>query len=181
METHGLVCHSDRPAKSVQAVEVQITRCAGQLAATYVAVSKAGSILIPPPAAQPCRKDELWKTTCFEAFVRGKDGESYYEFNFAPSGDWAAYSFVGYRNGMRAAPLDAPSMDVSPNPYRLEMTVIADLPVFSPAVRWPIALSAIIEETDGTQSYWALSHPSGAPDFHHPACFNAFLPAPHNT
>ena len=40
------------------------------------------------------------------------------------------------------------------------------------------AFSAVIEETDGTNSYWALAHPPGKPDFHHPSCFDATLPPP---
>ena len=41
-----------------------------------------------------------------------------------------------------------------------------------------VGLSVVIEDTDGTKSYWALAHPPGAPDFHHPTCFAATLPAP---
>jgi hypothetical protein len=41
-----------------------------------------------------------------------------------------------------------------------------------------IGLSAVIEEKNGMKSYWALAHPAGKPDFHHPACFAAELPAP---
>ena len=36
---------------------------------------------------------------------------------------------------------------------------------------WRAGVSAVIEETDGTKSYWALAHPPGPPDFHHPDCF----------
>jgi hypothetical protein len=43
-----------------------------------------------------------------------------------------------------------------------------DLPGDSP---WRLGLSAIIEETSGRKSYWALAHPPGKPDFHHPDCF----------
>ena len=40
-----------------------------------------------------------------------------------------------------------------------------------------VGLSAILEEQDGTKSYWALAHPEGdKPDFHDPACFAAHLP-----
>ena len=28
-------------------------------------------------------------------------------------------------------------------------------------------LAAVIEETNGRRSYWALAHPPGKPDFHH--------------
>ena len=36
---------------------------------------------------------------------------------------------------------------------------------------WRLGLSAIIEETSGHRSYWALAHPPGKPDFHHHDCF----------
>ena len=45
-----------------------------------------------------------------------------------------------------------------------------------------MGLSAIIEETDGTKSYWALAHPPGEePDFHDPACFALELAAASDT
>ena len=41
-----------------------------------------------------------------------------------------------------------------------------------------MGLCAVIEEKDGTKSYWALAHPPGdKPDFHDPACFALELPA----
>ena len=43
-------------------------------------------------------------------------------------------------------------------------------------IEWQLGLSAILEETDGTKSYWALAHPEGdKPDFHDPVCFAARL------
>ena len=63
--------------------------------------------------AESERADELWKTTCFEAFLRPMGEESYREWNFAPSSQWAAYRFTGYRQGM--APLeefDAPGVEM---------------------------------------------------------------------
>jgi hypothetical protein len=41
-----------------------------------------------------------------------------------------------------------------------------------------IGLSAVLHETDETKSYWALAHPPGNPDFHHPDCFALNLAAP---
>ena len=44
-------------------------------------------------------------------------------------------------------------------------------------IHWALGLSAVLEEQDGTKSYWALGHPNGdKPDFHDPACFAAHLP-----
>jgi hypothetical protein len=75
---------------------------ADRLVLSYVVTGKMSDIRMPPvvPAA---RADELWQHTCFEAFVRASSGPSYYEFNFAPSTQWAAYEFAGYRNGKREA------------------------------------------------------------------------------
>ena len=42
---------------------------------------------------------------------------------------------------------------------------------------WELGLSAVLEEKDGTKSYWALAHPNPEkPDFHDPGCFAAHLP-----
>jgi hypothetical protein len=47
-----------------------------------------------------------------------------------------------------------------------------------PAPPWEYGLAAVIEEEGAVKSYWALAHPPGKPDFHHPTCFAATLPAP---
>lgn len=124
--------------------------------------------------SEPWRADELWKTTCFEAFVREQGGESYREWNFAPKGNWAAYDFSGYRQDMAEAEVDSP-------PYiRMEdnftwWTVGATIAVEADK-QWELGLSAVLEEKDGTKSYWALAHPSEKPDFHAAGCFAARLP-----
>ena len=127
-----------------------------------------------PKLSEPWRADELWRTTCFEAFLRPAGAESYREWNFAPSGNWAAYDFSKHRQGMTRAEVSAP-------PYiRMEdnftwWTVGATIAVEADR-QWQLGLSALIEETDGTKSYWALAHPPGEPDFHHADCFAAQLP-----
>ena len=41
-------------------------------------------------------------------FVSRGGQKSYREYNFSPSGDWAAYEFAGYREGMARRDVDAP-------------------------------------------------------------------------
>src|SRR5256885_16422013 len=41
----------------------------------------------------------LWQHTCFEIFISRAGMDAYYEFNFSPSGEWAAYAFHRYRDG----------------------------------------------------------------------------------
>jgi predicted GIY-YIG superfamily endonuclease len=126
-----------------------------------------------PSSASPKRRDGLWQSTCFEAFVRRAD--TYDEFNLSPSGEWAAYRFDAYRDGMRALDGEPPEIRVDSNRYSFELTatVAMDSPVLA------LGLSAVIEEKSGTKSFWALRHPpSGPPDFHHPDCFALMLPPP---
>lgn len=41
-----------------------------------------------------------------------------------------------------------------------------------------LGLSAVVEENDGTKSYWALAHPGRRPDFHHAESFVLELSEP---
>ena len=132
----------------------------------------ASRFVIPEPK-DPGRADNLWETTCFEAFLRAGDAESYREWNFAPSGEWAAYDFAGYRDRRTDAEVADPYVRVEDNLtwWALGATIAVEA-----EVAWRLGLSAILEEKDGTNSYWALAHPEGdKPDFHAPACFTARL------
>ncbi len=146
----------------------------GALSVRYELLCHPGGIVVPPPRS-PIRTDGLWQTTCFELFVADADG--YREFNFSPSGQWAAYRFTGYREGMKPLDIPAPTIELEQCGERLSLTVTLDASALPP-MPWKIGLSAVIEEQDGAKCYWALAHPPGKPDFHHPACFAVELPAP---
>lgn len=126
------------------------------------------------PEGEPGRADDLWQSTCFEAFLGRPDDKAYREWNFAPSGQWAAYDFTGYRKKRSDAEVaSAPYLRVEDNLtwWTLGATIAADVGA------WQLGLSAVLEEKDGTKSYWALAHPSGEkPDFHARDCFVAKLP-----
>ena len=136
-------------------------------------VDCAASLLALPSLQLADRTDGLWQHTCFEAFIRqGKSG--YAEFNFSPSGQWAAYDFDSYRAGMQTREMSPPRIEIEPSDAQFGLTASFD----STGLSGALALSAVIEEADGTKSYWALAHAEGRPDFHHGACFAATLPAP---
>lgn len=129
---------------------------------------------IIPEAAEPGRADELWRTTCFEAFLRADGEDSYREWNFAPSGNWAAYDFDRYRAGMANSEIESPPYLRTEDNFTwwaIGATIAVDA-----EVEWHLGLSAVLEEEDGTKSYWALSHADPQkPDFHNPDCFTAKL------
>lgn len=140
-------------------------------------IESAGKLVVPPFAGKG-RADGLWKTTCFEAFLKPDGAEAYVELNLSPSERWNAYDFARYRKDMVERPF--------PREPECAMRVGSSFAIFDAAVPTAgvplppcaLGLSAVIEEEGGTISYWALVHPEGKPDFHHPACFAARLEPP---
>ncbi len=172
----ALRLHPDSRCSAVTRIEVEVARQRpGNLLLRYFVTGKIGDLRLPA-VTTPARTDELWKHTCFEAFVRAPpERPAYYEFNFAPSTQWATYRFSSYRSGMSVAnEIAAPRIDVQSGAEcytlqaALELDRLSDLP--SDAV-WRLNLAAVIEETSGRKSYWALAHPPGKADFHHSDCF----------
>ena len=144
----------------------------------YVVTGDVAAIRVADLAV-PERRDELWRTTCFEAFVRPRGGKAYREYNLAPSRDYAIYDFDNYREGMRNA-LDAPQPRIfveNDRQSRLAVTAVIDPQHWwTTGSRWGI--TAVIEDRAGGVSHWALAHPDAQPDFHDPSCFTLELPAP---
>lgn len=162
-----LTPHPTTPGPDIE-ITVEAERRGERLWLRYVVDGDVDGLEWPTPATG--RADDLWKHTCFEVFVRTADG--YREFNLSPSGQWAGYRFDGYREGMAQAAgvAEAPVLGGGADYVGLE-TVI-DLPPGAQA----LGLSAVIEETDGRISCWALAHPSDKPDFHHPDSFVLEIP-----
>lgn len=174
-----LTPHPDTPGPAVEiAVEVLRPRTPG-VALRYW-VSGDVSRVVAPESVRPSRADELWRTTCFEAFIR-KEGAAYCELNLSPAGYWAVYDFDAYRQGMYAHP-GAEVRDFvrarDEEALCIAATFDLDRVVGTEAAPWRLGLSAVIEEVDGRISYWALAHAPGKPDFHHPDSFALVLPAP---
>jgi len=176
----ALSLHPLSRCPAVSRIDVQAARPAsGRLDLTYALTGSITGLHLPPPGA-PGRADELWRRTCFEAFVRAPPGEGYFEFNFAPTRQWAAYRFDGYRTGMAAvSEVAEPRLQACASETSFELRISLDLRSILPAGgAWRLGLSAVIEEANGAKSYWAAAHPGDKPDFHHSGGFVIDLAAP---
>lgn len=206
-----LAPHPDTPARAVPLVACSwVWRGAGDWAFDFKVGVPPAALSLPAPVA-PGRADGLWRSTCFELFLLDPVTGGYREFNFSPSGEWAAYEFDSYREGMRALAIKTPRItSTNPVQFRLAMharlrdlgvdedfirimleddapkaepeqfalSAILDDPTPNDGRTWIAGISAVIEEASGRKSYWALAHPPGPPDFHHPDCFTLELAAP---
>lgn len=208
-----LIAHPAALPRAVAGVTCSLSwQDAGNWVVSFIVAAPPSAMALPAPCA-PARVDGLWQHSCFELFLSNTDDGSYCEFNFSPSGEWAAYAFDSYRSGMRplavrdpwitssvpdqfacamAARLAAIGLDTAPIDT-LMSDPLSDMPnaaeqytlnghledaTLDSGRRWILGMSAVIEEVDGTKSFWALAHPPGKPDFHHPDCFTLKVPAP---
>ncbi|HWH23034.1 MAG TPA: DOMON-like domain-containing protein [Allosphingosinicella sp.] len=162
-----LAPHPDHPPEAVRGMEVAVERQGRMLQLLYGLRGRVEDMVIPE-AAEAERRDGLWQTSCFEAFLRKPGEEGYYEFNFSPSSAWAAYRFSGYRQGMEHAAVEPPRIETRKLGGTVELRVSLQLPGDGP---WQLGLSAVVEERGGRKSYWALAHPAAKADFHAPSSF----------
>jgi hypothetical protein len=165
--------HPTSAAGAVRELSVAIARPTPfQLDLDYRLVADLSQIKLPEPRTA-VRSDGLWRHTCFEAFLGQQPAPDYWEYNFSPSGGWAAYHFTAYREGM--APLlkgAAPAIDARVSGDVFELAVRVDLSWLARSAHTTgrrLALGAVIEDQHRSLSYWALEHPGEKPDFHHPA------------
>ena len=130
-----------------------------------------------PRRSVSSRAERLWEHTCFEAFVAPASGAGYCELNFAPSTQWAAYEFDGYRQGMRPLALEKPpTVKVVTTANELRVTAGIELGGLEDAPwPWRIGLTAVVEDRAGGRAYFALEHPRAKPDFHDAAAFTVVI------
>jgi hypothetical protein len=133
------------------------------------------------PAPVPAgRVDGLWHRSCCEAFIAHARGGDYCEFNFSPSGAWAAYRFAARRQGMRPlAGTEPPAirLERSPDEVLVEVRFDPGPVACPPGSDIALGLAAVIEDREGRHSFWALRHGSSRPDFHDPSSFLLHLDA----
>jgi hypothetical protein len=185
-----LAPHAATPCEAVRSIAVEVARSGrGALELTYAVEGDPRRVRLPETAL-PQRVDGLWRHTCFEAFIApereapsGADrapaaappGGPYIELNFSPSGEWAAYAFDGYRRGMRPledVPAPVISVDRDAGGGRWSVRAAFNAGAYA-GTRTRLGLAAVIEDAEGRLAYWALGHPAGTPDFHHPGGFMA--------
>jgi hypothetical protein len=164
-----LRCHPSTRTEQVRAIKVLLSRTAsGELRMNFRLDGDISRIRVPSPGVARIGK-ELWRHTCFEAFIAVKGQLAYHEFNFAPSGEWAVYGFSGYRDGgLLENEMLRPDIAMRATDSQLELDAIVRLDALSDVharARLCVGISAVIEASDGF-SYWAVRHPRDKPDFH---------------
>jgi len=150
-------------------LDTQVWRRTGSLEICYQLQGPIEALVLPAPAEQPRRLDDLWQSTCFEAFIALAGSPAYWEINLSPTGDWNVYRLTDYRQDLEPEPAcDSLAFSSKRNATSIELTVGLDLGLINPAGQpLEVAVAAVIEERAVALSHWALAHPAPVADFHH--------------
>jgi hypothetical protein len=165
--------HPATPNDAVKSVTARLTRASDALSVAYVLEGDLDRLRIPALGSAGAAH-RLWEHTCFEIFISRPGFSAYHELNFSPDGAWAAYAFERYRASAPPVRRLDPRVTVRHAEGKLELDALIALAPLAPEyVLGALALgvSAVIEDSGGALSYWALAHPAGKPDFHHPHAF----------
>jgi len=165
-----LQCFSQAPPGV--AVSGQLERQGERLEVHYQVHDPQDLLVIPAAPAgatpSPQRRDELWTTTCLELFLAEVGATPYRELNLSPNGDWNLYRLSGYRQNLTPEPA------VRTLPFGVErrsdglcLSLSLDLSrLFPPGQPLELGICAVLEESVGAITYWALHHPGEEADFH---------------
>lgn len=108
------------------------------------------------------RTDDLWKTTCFEAFWGIQGSTPYWELNLSAAWPkWNLYYFENYRTPS----LPQPSYDYRIENLRTTKTTMDLILVGGPSQRLEGNLSAVIR-TENRTHYFSQAHADTKPNFH---------------
>lgn len=173
----GPLDHKAVEHKPADRIDGAIVRRGTQLLVEFNNLPRHG-IRWPSADTSPQRRSGLWESTCFECFIGVGDADTYIESNLSPSGHWQAFEFEAYRE--IAVPADtvrvAGQSDANTrDPCRMNCTIDIEHPRFVTS-DWYIAPTAVLEDLQGKLHYYALSHPTGRPDFHLAASRSLLLP-----
>lgn len=171
--------HPKSKESSVNAISVNlIAHTDKSMSVAYSAQGDIDRLFIPPRTAGEC-KDNLWRTTCFEMFVGHTNSTTYWELNFSPSANWAAYKFTDYRQNRQneeSFAINRLQMKQTKERFDLEVGFLFGALQDFDLTTVCFGFSAVMMDHHGNISYWALRHGDGPPDFHDNTCFSYMLP-----
>ncbi len=168
---HDLMLHPDCDSGPISSVTAMIHPTEKGCAAEFRLSGDISAITLPDKE-EAKRRDNLWKTTCFEIFWQAEGSPSYREFNLSPSTCWAAYDFDDFRLNSRDASAERVAIDCSISSNSLVLKAEIESQLVLPA---KVALNAIVENADGALQFWALKFAQGKPEFHSEICRDLHL------
>ena len=145
----------------------------GRIVFRYVLRAQIPRVRIPPP--QPVERADGFGSTRVSKPLSWRPARRATTSSISRRrGQWAVYRFEATAREFVRAPR-CTAGNLGPPLRRSSRArggrAPADLTAWQGRPRCKLALTAVVEDDNGTLSYWALKHAPGKPDFHHPDGF----------
>ncbi len=139
-----------------------------QLEIEYKLTGDLSQLIIPKDKDTPNRQYDLWEHTCFEFFLGIKDLSKYWEFNLSPAGHWNVFCFENYRQDIaEEMTFNILPFQVTQQANKLDLNLEFNLgQIIDAEQNLEVGITTVIEDKEKQLSYWALTHPKTAADFH---------------
>lgn len=181
MNRHSFIleqfCQDAGTIRPCLAITGSVGRQADALFLQYQISGDIHDLHIPRRSGLGSRRHDLWKGSCFEAFIGLSESERYWEVNLSPNGDWNVYSFSDYRQDM-VEELALSSLPCTFYETRTDLwlDLIVDLrALFREDHPLDLGISCVLKHHSGDLTLWALCHPGARADFHHRSSFTLTL------
>ncbi|MBT7610521.1 MAG: hypothetical protein HN576_12250 [Bacteriovoracaceae bacterium] len=121
----------------------------------------------------------LWKKTCFELFIKNKNTDDYFEFNFAPNTDWNLFHFLDIRSELKEfKTTTCPLVKVKQSNVEFQMQIIIPKQIFPDKFisngEMMYSPTSIIHKSSHIY-HFASIHPDNKLDFHRYQSFDQSL------
>lgn len=178
-----LQAYQSEPPGSIFVVQGSLTYQTPWLAVRFTVHGAVVDLVLPHELQSPERQDGLWEHTCFELFFAPMHSARYWEINVSPGGNWNAYSFDDYRQGMHVEPiLQVARISSTLQPgdtftigFQMDMSRLLIMHALTQGVLECSPCCILVDRTQ-RKSYWAMHHRPPRPDFHRRSNFTLRLP-----
>lgn len=170
-KTYPLLPFASSPQTSLFSLTGSLSPNASTLSLGFTLQGPLSQLLVPHSPKSGKRQEGLYNHTCFEFFLLGENGR-YFEWNFAPNGDWCTFSFESYRQpASRSIGAETFSnLEAHALSEELKLSVDLDLKELEKTLAsvkgLRFQLSTVLELKSGELSYWTIRHGKSKPDFH---------------
>jgi hypothetical protein len=115
------------------------------------------------------RQQELWKHTCFEAFLRVEGRSEYFEINISPGLGWNVYEFQSYRKPQ--PPTESQGLVPEKILWKDSVLEAHFQHSWKSGIQINASVCSILNVSEQT-FYFSQKHSSQKPDFHQPDSFS---------
>ncbi len=179
MAKYSLISYDQNTAPDIT-IECELNSTPESVFISYKLQGALSNIDLGEGNPHHARVMKLWEKSCFELFIKNADN-SYIEFNFSPEFEFNCFYFAGLGDALcEYSRMDSVKIDILLSLDVFHLIAEIDKKKFPESFfmnkgHLKVGITSVIQDKNGSISYWALSHHDTRPNFHDFKSFKANL------